>query len=93
MINEEEVKFIIPVIQPQQQEMPARLRVLKPRIDLKKCEKNYNCLVFCPHNAISVNKTGFPAIDYSLCTGCLICLRECPTFAITEEHEKRVPKV
>ena len=93
MINEEEVKFMIPVIQPHQQELPQRLRVLKPKIDLKKCEKNYNCLVFCPHNAISVNKVGFPAIDYNLCTGCLICLRECPTFAITEEHEKRVPKI
>ncbi|HLC76782.1 MAG TPA: 4Fe-4S binding protein [archaeon] len=93
MINEEEVKFMIPVIQPAQQELPARLRVLKPKIDLKKCQKNFNCVVFCPTNAISVGKNGFPVIDYDLCNGCLICLRECPAFAISEEHEMRSPKI
>ena len=94
MINEEEVKFnAIPIIQPSQQEQPGRVRVFKPKIDLKKCEKNYNCIVSCPHNAIGRNQAGFPVIDYNLCTGCLICLRECPTSAITEEHEHRSPKV
>ena len=93
MIDEQEAKFSIPVLQPSQQQSPSRLRVIKPKIDLKKCQKNYNCIVSCPHNAISVAKTGFPVIDYNLCTGCLICLRECPSFAITEEHERRVPKL
>lgn len=93
MISEEEVRFVIPVLQPTAQELPARLRVLKPRIDLKKCQKNYNCIVFCPHNAISVGRGGYPVIDYNLCNGCLICLRECPAFAIVEEREMRVPKV
>ena len=93
MISQEETKFVIPIIQPYQQESPSRLRVLKPRIDLKKCQKNYNCVVFCPYNAISINKNGYPVIDYDLCTGCLICLRECPAFAITEEHENRIQKV
>ncbi len=83
----------LPIIQPVQQELPSRMRVQKPKIDLKKCEKNFNCLVFCPHNAITIGKTGFPVIDYSICTGCLVCLRECPTFAITEEHEKREARV
>jgi 2-oxoacid:acceptor oxidoreductase delta subunit (pyruvate/2-ketoisovalerate family) len=94
MINEEEIKFnaVIPIFQPSQ-ELPSRLRVLKPKIDLKKCEKNYNCIVSCPHNAITRRGDGYPVIDYNLCTGCLICLRECPTFAITEEHEHRTPKV
>ena len=93
MINEQDAKFTIPVLQPHHMEAPSRLRVLKPKIDLKKCEKNYNCLVFCPHNAIGMNKEGFPAINYDMCNGCLICLRECPTFAIGEEHEVKVPKV
>ncbi|HIG96949.1 MAG TPA: 4Fe-4S binding protein [Candidatus Aenigmarchaeota archaeon] len=93
MINENDAKFGIPVLQPGQQELPSRLRVLKPKIDLKKCQKNYNCMVSCPHNAITVHANGYPTIDYNLCTGCLICLRECPAFAITEEHEKRVPKL
>lgn len=93
MINEEEVKFTIPVVQPQQQELPSRLRVLKPKIDLKKCQKNFSCVVFCPTNAISIGKSGFPVIDYDLCNGCLICLRECPAFAIGEEHEMRSPKI
>lgn len=96
MIQEEESKYDekkLPILNPQMQESPSRLRVIKPKIDTKKCEKNYNCLVFCPHNAISTDVKGFPVIDYNICTGCLICLRECPTFAIAEEHEKKVPKI
>ncbi len=68
---------------------PSVLRVLKPRINLGTCEKNYNCVVSCPRNAISVNQKAYPSINYNLCDGCLICLRECPTSAITEERDER----
>lgn len=63
----------------------AEWRIFTPKIDLKTCGKNYRCVAFCPHNAISIRKDGFPEIDYDKCTGCLICLRECPTSAIFEE--------
>ncbi len=93
-MNLNEVKYDdkrLPVSQPQPSARPVRVH--KPKIDLKKCEKNYNCIVFCPHNAINKNKNGFPVIDYNRCTGCLICLRECPVFAISEESEKNEPRV
>jgi 2-oxoacid:acceptor oxidoreductase delta subunit (pyruvate/2-ketoisovalerate family) len=93
MISDSETKPLLPVFQPVPQKPPARMRIIKPRIDLKKCQKNFNCLVLCPHNAISVGKNGFPVIDYNLCTGCLICLRECPVSAINEEHEYKEAKV
>ena len=94
MILEEEAKYgSLPIINAHIQELPARVRVVKPHIDLKKCGKNYHCVVFCPTGAIKIDAKGFPTIDYNLCNGCLICLRECPTFAISEEHENKVPKL
>ncbi|MBI4170839.1 MAG: 4Fe-4S binding protein [Candidatus Aenigmarchaeota archaeon] len=71
---------------PQQAGKPAEMRILKPKINLSVCEKNYNCVVFCPRNAISINQKSWPVITYDLCDGCLICLRECPTSAILEER-------
>lgn len=68
-------------------EPPSKNRFVKPVIDLALCEKNYNCVVFCPRNAISINKDGSPVIDHNLCDGCLICLRECPSAAIREERD------
>lgn len=66
---------------------PPRARILRPKIDLHVCKNNYNCIIFCPHDAIDKNEKGRPVIDYNLCTGCLVCLRECPTAAISEERE------
>jgi pyruvate ferredoxin oxidoreductase delta subunit len=77
----------IPVLSASISEPASVGRVLKPKIELKICQNNYNCIVFCPHNAIFKNEKGRPQINYDLCTGCLICLRECPTNAISEERE------
>ncbi|MBI2972156.1 MAG: 4Fe-4S binding protein [Candidatus Aenigmarchaeota archaeon] len=66
----------------------ANWRVFRPVIDVKKCKKTYGCYAFCPENAIQIDKNGFPFIDANLCTGCLICLRECPCGAISEVKEK-----
>ncbi len=74
---------------PQPAAKPAEMRVLKPKINLGACEKNYDCVVFCPRNAISVSEKGWPGINYDLCDGCLICLRECPASAIVEERDER----
>lgn len=65
----------------------SKTRMFRPKIDQKKCQKTYNCFMFCPRNAINIGKEGFPEINYALCDGCLICLRECPSVAIIEEKE------
>lgn len=61
-------------------------RVFKPIVEQKKCTLCRRCVVFCPHSAISIidKRVRF---DYSLCDGCLICLRECEPGAIKEERE------
>ena len=63
------------------------LRAMRPRIDLKICQNNYKCVIFCPHSAVRISNSR-PAIDYNKCTGCLVCLRECPANAISEEREQ-----
>ena len=75
----------IPILNAVIGELPIRIN--KPKINLQLCQNNYNCIVYCPHNAITKNDKGRPVIDYNLCTGCMICLRECPTGAIFEERE------
>jgi 2-oxoacid:acceptor oxidoreductase gamma subunit (pyruvate/2-ketoisovalerate family) len=40
-----------------------------------------------PEGAISVNKEGFPEIDYKHCKGCMICAAQCPPHAISAEPE------
>ena len=74
-------------VNPEIPEKSCVWRIFKPKIDLKKCGKHMACVIFCPHNCISVDKKGYPVIDYNICTGCLICLRECPSIAISEERE------
>ena len=91
-VEENQVKYDakkIPVITANLSEPPKVVRTLKPKIDLKVCKNNYNCIIFCPHDAIDKNESGRPVINYDICTGCLICLRECPTNAISEERDVR----
>jgi 2-oxoacid:acceptor oxidoreductase delta subunit (pyruvate/2-ketoisovalerate family) len=88
MISEEEIKYDSKKLPFISMKESKQRRDFKPKIDLKKCEKTYNCFLFCPTGAIKISNIGNPEIDYDLCDGCLICLRECPTGAITEEREK-----
>lgn len=89
MIDEKTVKYDIMKAFPGEVpgEKPVLLRAGKPVIDLKRCDKTYRCIVFCPENAIKQGKEGAPSIEYDKCDGCLICLRECPTAAIAEAQE------
>jgi pyruvate ferredoxin oxidoreductase gamma subunit len=41
------------------------------------------CSEFCPDSAIKVNAENYPEIDYEHCKGCLICVAQCPSHAIT----------
>ncbi|MBI2579823.1 MAG: 4Fe-4S binding protein [Candidatus Aenigmarchaeota archaeon] len=87
MIDEKSVKYDAAkaLQQPAPGEKPPAMRKARPVIDLKKCDRTYRCVVYCPENAIKSGKEGFPSVDYEKCDGCLICLRECPTTAIAEE--------
>ena len=86
MLNEQQIKQE-KVMQktPETQKKSAVSRNVKPKISMAICQKNFHCVVFCPKNAVTVNAKGEPNINYDLCDGCLICLRECPAYAITEE--------
>lgn len=58
-------------------------RTMRPVIDYSKCKQCWwNCSVFCPDSAITLNADGFPVINYDHCKGCLICASECGGKAI-----------
>lgn len=37
-----------------------------------------DCVAACPFDAMTLDARGLPVIDLDLCTGCEICVRECP---------------
>lgn len=37
-----------------------------------------DCAAACPFDAIAIDERGLPVIDLDLCTGCEVCVRECP---------------
>lgn len=37
-----------------------------------------DCVLVCPFNAIRMNEEKLPEVDLELCTGCGICVKECP---------------
>ncbi|MBR9681806.1 MAG: 4Fe-4S binding protein [Candidatus Altiarchaeota archaeon] len=48
----------------------------------KKCTKAYECVKYCPANAISVRADKFIQIDHEKCIRCKICVRVCPSKAL-----------
>jgi pyruvate ferredoxin oxidoreductase gamma subunit len=59
-------------------------RTLRPVIDYARCKRCWwVCSEFCPDSAIKVNAENYPEIDYEHCKGCLICVAQCPSHAIT----------
>lgn len=59
-------------------------RTMRPVIDHEICNRCWwLCSTFCPEGAIHLDKDRFPHIDYAHCKGCLVCMTQCPTHAIT----------
>ncbi len=75
-----------PIIQGSQTSTLVRTglwRTQRPVIDYDCCHRCWwVCSSFCPDSAISINKDGFPVIDYEHCKGCMICVAQCPSHAI-----------
>jgi len=64
-------------------------RSRRPEVDKKMCIDCLQCWIYCPDNAIEVEKGKMKGFKYSHCKGCGICARECPTRVIkmVEEEE------
>ncbi|MGR9114201.1 MAG: 2-oxoacid:acceptor oxidoreductase family protein [Gammaproteobacteria bacterium] len=59
-------------------------RTQRPVIDYSSCHRCWwVCSNFCPDSAISIGEDGLPVIDYEHCKGCMICVAQCPSHAIT----------
>lgn len=64
-------------------------RTERPVIDASRCNRCWwICSTFCPDGAIQVDAERRPHIDYGHCKGCLVCLAQCPTHAITAVPEE-----
>ncbi|MCP4994213.1 MAG: hypothetical protein GY934_10595 [Gammaproteobacteria bacterium] len=64
-------------------------RTMRPVIDHQVCNRCWwLCSTFCPDGAIHLDKERFPHIDYDHCKGCLVCMTQCPTHAITAVPEQ-----
>lgn len=59
------------------------------------CKKCALCAAFCPREALTLNKEGYPELTYpERCTSCGLCEVRCPDFAINVplRHRKRREK-
>ncbi|RLE39855.1 hypothetical protein DRZ77_03445 [Candidatus Woesearchaeota archaeon] len=63
-------------------------RSKKPVVDKSKCTGCLLCRLYCPENAIHIDKDSKISIDYDHCKGCGICSSVCPVKAIKMEEEK-----
>lgn len=59
---------------------------IHPLIIEEICSRCSLCSVYCPDNAIHLNKDQFPEIDYNHCKGCMICVSVCPKNAIASNN-------
>ncbi len=58
-------------------------RTYKPVFDTNQCKGCMLCYIYCPENAITLNKDNkIVSIDYDHCKGCGICVQSCKFGAI-----------
>lgn len=68
-------------------------RTQRPVVDYTLCHRCWwVCSEFCPDSAISVRADQTPEIDYDHCKGCLICVAQCPSHAISAVPEREEDK-
>ncbi len=53
------------------------------KIDSSDCEDNRFCLEVCPEDVFEVIGNSVEVAHNESCTGCYLCLENCPTGAIT----------
>lgn len=72
-----------------EQVMTGLWRTECPVLDRARCKRCSLCAVYCPENAIMLDREGFPDIDYQHCKGCLLCVEQCPAHALraVPEHD------
>ncbi len=47
-----------------------------------------DCEVSCPFDAIHIMPNGLPEVDYDKCTGCGVCVAQCPQHVLTLVNKK-----
>lgn len=48
-----------------------------------------DCTAVCQFNALSMGEKGLPRVDYTKCTGCKLCIAECPQQLLREVPRER----
>jgi Na+-translocating ferredoxin:NAD+ oxidoreductase RNF subunit RnfB len=48
-----------------------------------------DCTAVCQFGALSMGETGLPQVDYTKCTGCKLCIAECPQQLLREVPRER----
>ena len=66
----------------------SKWRSMTPKVDAKRALDIYTGTMACPDGAIML-ENGKMKINYSACTDCLVCLRETPFNAISEEKVEK----
>jgi len=56
---------------------------MPPKVDLKKCTGDGNCVAVCPSNVYELKKGKSFVARPKDCTECGLCVSNCPTGAIT----------
>ena len=65
-------------------------RLERPVIDYKTCSKCGTCEMYCPTNAINIDKESEKCVNimWDYCKGCGICANECPRKCISMLDER-----
>ena len=64
-------------------------RTMRPIVAREHCHRcTWICSTLCPDNAILRDEGGYPSIDLEHCKGCLICVAQCPHYAIAAVPER-----
>ncbi|MGI6563935.1 MAG: 4Fe-4S binding protein [Clostridia bacterium] len=61
----------------------VKKRKRQAKVYKEECAACGCCVLVCPHDAITVYKGLYAAVDESFCMGCGKCVKECPASVIT----------